>query len=227
MDAGTDIATVGGGIGAPLRGRDGPVTGDTGGMASSASSDGTAQLLLNLSAVGFALSEISIRVRSARSRRGRSVDHGSLIAVVVTLAVGALIAIWSAVRVPTALLPFPRTSYVVGLMIIWLGIALRQWAVWTLGPFFTVVVRVAARQTVVESGPYRWVRHPSYTGLLVTLLGLGVALGNWLSMLALVTVPVLGLVIRIRVEERELLSGLGEPYRRYCEQRKRLVPGIW
>ncbi len=91
------------------------------------------------------------------------------------------------------------------------GIALRQWAVWVLGRFFTVVVRVTAGQTVIDRGPYRWVRHPSYTGLLLTLSGAGVAFGNWLSILALIIWSALGLAIRIRVEERALLAALGEP----------------
>jgi protein-S-isoprenylcysteine O-methyltransferase Ste14 len=109
----------------------------------------------------------------------------------------------------------------------WLGVGLRQWAVWTLGRFFTVEVRVAPDQTVVDDGPYRWVRHPSYTGLLLSLVGLGLALGNWLSVLALAIVPSVGLVIRIRVEERELLVALGDPYREYAARHRRLVPGVW
>jgi protein-S-isoprenylcysteine O-methyltransferase Ste14 len=196
-------------------------------MVSPASTDSAAQMLLTVSAVGFALSEVSIRVRSAASPSGSRVDHGSIVAVVVTVAVGLLAAVWAADSVPAASISLPGASLVVGLALMWLGVILRQWAVWTLGRFFTVVIRVAAHQNVVETGPYRWVRHPSYTGLLMTLLGLGAALGNWLSVLALVMLPLLGLVIRIRVEERELLSGLGEPYRRYCERRKRLLPGVW
>lgn len=50
----------------------------------------------------------------------------------------------------------------------WVAVVLRLWAVWVLGPFFTVVVRVSDQQTVVDRGPYRWVRHPSYLGLLLT-----------------------------------------------------------
>jgi protein-S-isoprenylcysteine O-methyltransferase Ste14 len=88
-------------------------------------------------------------------------------------------------------------------------------------------LRVVDEQTVVDRGPYRWVRHPSYTGLLLTLVGLGLALGNWLSVLTLVVLPVAGLVVRIRVEERALLGALGEPYREYAGRHRRLVPGIW
>ncbi len=200
---------------------------DTGGMASLATANDAARILLDVSALGFAVSEVSIRLRSATNRGGSRVDRGSIVAVVVALVAGVLAAIWCAGNVPATAISLQWTAFVIGLVMMWLGVALRQWAVWTLGRFFTVVVRVAANQTVVETGPYRWVRHPSYTGLLLTLVGLGAALGNWLSVLALATLPTVGLVIRIRVEEREILAGLGEPYRKYAEGRRRLLPGIW
>src|SRR4051812_41085763 len=94
------------------------------------------------------------------------------------------------------------------------GVVLRQWSIVLLGQFFTVDIRVHAGQTVVDRGPYRWLRHPSYTGLIVTLLGLGLALGNWAAPALAVVVPIAGLVVRIRAEERVLLANLGEPYRR-------------
>jgi protein-S-isoprenylcysteine O-methyltransferase Ste14 len=96
-----------------------------------------------------------------------------------------------------------------------------------LGAFFTTDVRVRADQTVVERGPYRWVRHPSYTGMIMTFVGIGLALGNWASLAVLVVVPTAGLVLRIRSEERALLEGLGEPYRRFAASRARLFPGLW
>jgi protein-S-isoprenylcysteine O-methyltransferase Ste14 len=71
------------------------------------------------------------------------------------------------------------------------------------------------------------VRHPAYTGLILVFVGFGLALGNWASLLVAAVVPTIGLVYRIRFEERALLDGLGEPYRRFAEGRRRLVPGIW
>jgi protein-S-isoprenylcysteine O-methyltransferase Ste14 len=201
---------------------------DTVAMSSSASAGTATQVLLTASVVCFALSEVSIRVRSsAASSSSTRADHGSIVAVVLTLAVGVLVAAWAADSAPAAAIRNPMVAKGVGVALIGLGIALRQWAVWTLGRYFTVVIRVTADQSVIEKGPYRWVRHPSYTGLLLTLLGLGAALSNWFSVLALVILPVFGIVYRIRVEERELLRRLGESYRRYAARRKRLVPGIW
>ena len=72
--------------------------------------------------------------------------------------------------------------FVVGLVLMLLGIALRQWSVFALGSFFTVQVQVREGQTVVDTGPYRYVRHPSYTAIMLTFFGMGVALENWLSL---------------------------------------------
>ena len=117
--------------------------------------------------------------------------------------------------------------FVIGLVLMAAGVFVRQWAILTLGRFFTVDVRVHPDQTVVERGPYRWVRHPSYSGLLIFFVGLGLALNDWLSVIVLAILPAAGLIIRIRSEERALLTGLGEDYRRYAATRRRLFPGIW
>jgi protein-S-isoprenylcysteine O-methyltransferase Ste14 len=186
-----------------------------------------ARLLLQATAVAFTVSEVSIRIRSGRHTDGARLDRGSLVAVVLGIGAGVLTAAWCAVTLPSAAIPGRWLPLVAGVVLMWLGIALRQWAVLTLGNFFTVVVQVTSDQHVVDRGPYRWVRHPSYTGLLLTLVGLGAALGNWLALLALAVFPTAGLVIRIRVEETALLCALGEPYRSFAEHRRRLVPGLW
>ena len=147
--------------------------------------------------------------------------------MVAGVATGVLLAVWSAVAFTGLTIPGRWVPFGLGISMMWVGLALRQWSVRTLGRSFTVVVRVTEGQAVVDRGPYRWVRHPSYAGLLLTLLGLGLTLGSWLSVLALAVLPSAGLAVRIRVEERALLAGLGEPYREYAERRRRLVPGIW
>jgi protein-S-isoprenylcysteine O-methyltransferase Ste14 len=117
--------------------------------------------------------------------------------------------------------------FVVGLVLMATGIFVRQWAILTLGRYFTPEVRVRPGQTVVERGPYRWVRHPSYTGLLIFFVGLGPALSDWLSVIVLAVLPAAGLLVRIRSEERALVGALGEDYRRYAANHRRLFPGIW
>ena len=175
----------------------------------------------------FAVGEYALRIRGGLRKGGRRVERWSLAVVVATVGVGLVaglrLADWNAAEIGTA----RWVLFVVGLLLMAAGLVIREWAILTLGRFFTVDVRVHSGQTVVERGPYRWVRHPAYTGLLVFLLGLGLALTNWASLLVLALLPTLGLLMRIRSEERALLAGLGDDYRRFAETRSRLFPGIW
>jgi protein-S-isoprenylcysteine O-methyltransferase Ste14 len=174
-------------------------------------------------------------LRHARSRRrsgGRRMDRGTmpLIVVATGFGLGAALAVSTAVKAATVTPGIAAVRWVVfgvGVVAIVTGSLLRQWAITTLGRFFTPDVRVARDQLVVTGGPYRWVRHPSYTGFLLAVVGFGLALGNWLSILIVAVVPLLALVARIHVEEAALLSNLGEPYARFAAPRKRLVPGVW
>ena len=123
--------------------------------------------------------------------------------------------------------PIRWLCFVAGVTAIVLGSLARQWAISTLGRFFTLNVTISDEQRVVTSGPYRWVRHPSYTADLLAFTGIGLALGNWLALLAAAVLPLIGLLVRIRVEEKALFAKLGEPYRAYAQDRKRLVPLVW
>jgi protein-S-isoprenylcysteine O-methyltransferase Ste14 len=170
---------------------------------------------------------VRIRLRSRVKRRGSRLDP-TLLIVVAAVYGGVAGAFALAGSVHAAAFGEVRWPlFVVGLVLMGVGTAVRQWAVALLGRFFTVDVRVQPGQTVVERGPYRWVRHPAYTGLIMTFLGMGLALGNWASLAVLAVVPTAGLVVRIRFEERALLEGLGEPYRRFAASRPRLFPGLW
>ena len=161
--------------------------------------------------------------RSARHRR----DRGTRTLVALTLG-GALVAAVLVRRWIHALdTPAPYAFAAAGILTIWAGLAVRVWAVVTLGRSFSTFVHVDAGQPVVTSGPYRWVRHPSYTGLLLITLGFGLGIGNWLSVVVCVVVPLLGLLPRIAVEESELTRVAGEDYRSYQQATHRLVPGVW
>ncbi len=176
----------------------------------------------------FGLLEWRIRLRSRLNREGSRADQGSLAVVFVTAAAGLTGAFVLAVNLHAAAIPDGRWPiFVAGLVLMVAGVAIRQWSVALLGRLFTVDVRVHPGQGIVEAGPYRWVRHPSYTGLILTLLGIGLALGTWASLAVLAVLPTAGLVVRIHLEERALLKGIGEPYRRFAATRARLVPGLW
>ena len=80
---------------------------------------------------------------------------------------------------------------------------------------------------MVASGPYRFVRHPSYTGIAMVLAGIALASGDVWSLLAVAVLGGDGLAVRIRAEERQLTQALGAEYERFAAGRKRLVPGLW
>jgi protein-S-isoprenylcysteine O-methyltransferase Ste14 len=115
----------------------------------------------------------------------------------------------------------------VGLALMLAGIVLRGWSFLTLGDYFTFTVQVSDDQKVVTAGPYRLLRHPSYAGILLICIGVGLAGANWVGLAVLAFLPLALLLYRIHIEERALLTTLGERYRDYALGRKRLVPLVW
>lgn len=107
------------------------------------------------------------------------------------------------------------------------GLVIRWWAIVTLGRFFTVDVVIEKDHELVERGPFRFVRHPSYTGVLLAFLGWAITLWNWVAM-GIVLVPIfVAFVRRMKVEESALTEALGDQYREYMRRTKRLVPGVY
>jgi protein-S-isoprenylcysteine O-methyltransferase Ste14 len=118
----------------------------------------------------------------------------------------------------------PDWAFYLGIFLMFLGVAVRQWAIVVLGRFFSLTVQVAADHKVVDKGPYRLIRHPSYTGVLITFIGLGLAVQSWAALLVLLGVYTLSFGYRMRIEEKTLLSQLGNDYASYMKRTKRLVP---
>ena len=111
-----------------------------------------------------------------------------------------------------------------GIALMFAGIAMRQWAIAVLGRFFSTSVRAVEGHRIVEVGPYRVLRHPSYTGAIVTVVGIGLAGGSWEGVLAVLGLASLVYGYRIHVEERFLIEQFGAEYRAYRERTKRVVP---
>jgi protein-S-isoprenylcysteine O-methyltransferase len=125
------------------------------------------------------------------------------------------------------LLPWRDQLYAAGCGVFLGGLILRWYAIYFLGRFFTVNVAIAADHRVIQTGPYRWVRHPSYSGMLLMVLGLCLCLGNLASLLVMV-VPILGVTgWRMRIEEAALAQGLGDEYVAYMRRTKRLIPFVY
>jgi protein-S-isoprenylcysteine O-methyltransferase len=113
-----------------------------------------------------------------------------------------------------------------GVLMIFLGSLLRRYCWRTLGEYFTGDVRARADQPVIRSGPYRLVRHPSYTAAMMMFIGIGLALGSWLSFALLTVAAIATYSYRVAVEERVLLDTIGEPYGVYIKECKRFIPYI-
>ncbi|HEY1916576.1 MAG TPA: isoprenylcysteine carboxylmethyltransferase family protein [Streptosporangiaceae bacterium] len=129
--------------------------------------------------------------------------------------------------VPAAAIGDPVAGFVVGMVLLVAGVALRVWSFQALGRYFTFTVRTSPDQPVISSGPYRLLRHPGYAGGLLATIGIGVMWGNWLSLGVLAALSTLFIVWRIRTEERTLLASMAGRYGAYAAQHKRLVPLVW
>ena len=169
-------------------------------------------------------------VSSVTKNAGRNAqlhDRNSKFAVVGGIWIGTFIGFWLAFAARQFAISWDRTLlFAVGILLILAGVAFRWYAVRTLGRFFTLQVAIQPGQTVVESGPYRLIRYPSYTGSLMSLLGLGFVLSNWLSLVAVLLFTIIGYSYRIWVEEMTLVNALGEPYREYMKRTKRIIPFV-
>jgi protein-S-isoprenylcysteine O-methyltransferase Ste14 len=160
--------------------------------------------------------------------RSKTKDRGSFPLLLVFLYTALGLDFCFAFVLPQAAITWKRELvFFVGIGLMLAGIAFRYYAIATLGRFFTFNVAVHTGQTVIQSGPYRYIRHPSYTGALLTLIGVGLVLGNWAGLIALVGLMGCAYGYRMHVEEAALVEALGEPYSEYRRRTKRLVPYLF
>jgi protein-S-isoprenylcysteine O-methyltransferase Ste14 len=190
---------------------------------------GMTTLLLQILGLVWLASEIALNLFK-RARRGDAIvqDRSSITVLWGMVGVAFLAAILgqtvSSMRITTIPLPWLHGA---GIVLLIAGMWIRLLAVRTLGRFFDTSVAIQGDHRVVSAGVFRFVRHPSYSGLLLAFLGISLMFSNWLSIVALL-VPILpALLYRIRVEEKAMLSALGQDYREYQQSTRRLIPGIY
>jgi protein-S-isoprenylcysteine O-methyltransferase len=190
--------------------------------------DPVSRALFWLSFAGWIAIELAIWSRDRAKVNGRRDDRFSMVAIGISIGVANSLAFhaprnWHAAQIDAP----PHWLAAAGIVLIWAGIALRLWAVRTLGRFFRVTVTVQDDHRLVDTGPYRRLRNPSYTGALITMAGVGLAIGNWLSLAAMALIPILGFGWRIRVEEASLAARFGADYELYRGRRWALIPFLW
>lgn len=172
-------------------------------------------------------SECWIVLRRRSGVRADSRDAGTLRVLVVVIGASVLLAAGfdglDRVRFPRHL---QASLWWLGIALMLAGMPLRWWSIRVLARHFTVDVAIGPDHELVRRGPYRLLRHPAYTGLLMTFAGFALCLGNWLSLAAMVPV-VLAFLWRIQVEEGALSAAFPDGYRAYARSTKRLIPYLW
>jgi protein-S-isoprenylcysteine O-methyltransferase Ste14 len=163
------------------------------------------------------------------SRKAAAVqDRGSMGILIGLQWVGLALNFLLAWLFPSAAIPWQRTAlFLLGIMCMLLGVALRWYAIWMLGRYFTRDVAVSRDQPVVQHGPYRVIRHPAYSGTFLTMLGVGLVVTNWASLASLLICVFLGHLYRVWVEEKALIQTIGQPYIEYMQHTRRFIPKVF
>ncbi len=185
--------------------------------------------LVNYLSDGWVVFEIALIIRDLLQGKGKTgKDHGTryinLIAIFIAINAAGFLDNYSRFWFPGGR---TLTVYLIGFAILLCGVFLRVWAVVVLGNSFRTTVEVSNNQQLVQRGPYRFIRHPSYSGLLLICCGFGIADQSWLSLAIAIGLPLIALLYRIRVEEAALVSEIGPEYQEYQQHTKKLIPGIW
>jgi len=162
------------------------------------------------------------RLRYRGTVKARS-DRGSRMVIWLSIFVSIIIASYFGTNEIT---PLPESFLYIGIGLMAVGIAFRQWAILVLGRFFSTTVRIVSDQKLVTRGPYHVVRHPSYTGALLILLGLGLGSRTWAGTMIILALFGLAYNYRINVEEKALKAELGQAYTDYAKKTKRLIPFV-
>jgi protein-S-isoprenylcysteine O-methyltransferase len=177
----------------------------------------------------YVISEIGLGiVKRARNGESRVADRGSLALIWLVVSCSMFLAFSLKYSAPEyGFQSLAVFAAALGTALFFAGLAIRWYAIIYLGRFFTVNVAIASDHELIEGGTYRYVRHPAYSGALLAFVGLGLCIGNWVS-IAAIAIPILAVFLwRIQVEEAALLLGLGHQYRSYMDRTKRLLPGIY
>jgi protein-S-isoprenylcysteine O-methyltransferase Ste14 len=184
--------------------------------------------ILGLGYLGFELFILATRRGKLKARSAQSADRGTIYAAWALILGSCLIGFFLARHITVLNWPVHSPAIIsVAVLLELSGVALRLWAIRHLGRFFTVAVGIQQGHHVIQDGPYRFVRHPSYSGSLLALIGVGCLTFNWLGLILIAICTSLAYAIRIPVEEKALLTEFGAEYEEYAAHTKRMIPGIY
>jgi protein-S-isoprenylcysteine O-methyltransferase Ste14 len=186
-----------------------------------------ATIVFSIAIAVWVLFEYLMRMRQRSLLRGRAARDPSGVILAACLTASVVASIQLGQHGPL-LWPGGRLwPLVVGLVLLAAGVGLRAWSIAVLGRFFQYRIEVQPEHQVVTGGPYRYVRHPSYTGVALVVIGISLAAGDVVGLAAALLLSAAGLAVRIRAEERQLIDALGPEYEEFAAHRKRLVPGLF
>ena len=160
-------------------------------------------------------------------KHGKVRDRGSLIVLLIVIFASFWFAMAYGETHERNMFRGAHWIQIPALVLLAAGLAVRWTAVLTLGASFSTNVAIHAAQTLQTRGLYRWVRHPSYTGMLIIFTAVGLFERNWLSLAVLLVFPTAALLYRIHVEEVALTEAFGSDYVAYCQVTRRLIPGVY
>jgi protein-S-isoprenylcysteine O-methyltransferase Ste14 len=188
-------------------------------------------ILTIVSTATWGLMELCLLWRDRERRMGTTYrDQGTrslIIASVLSAFVISAFLAKAAGPYPVLRIPGEPWTAAAGLLLAWIGIAVRYRAVAELGESYRTTVEIDDDQEIVSSGSYKLVRHPSYAGLLMAAAGFGLAGYSWAGLVVCIVLPLSAMLQRIRVEENEMTEVLGDSYQSYRQHTKRLIPGLW
>ena len=184
--------------------------------------------LFNALIVIWATSEIWLGLRRRSGDHSRQRDGGTLRLLMVTIYLCVGLGVWLSYQQLLPISEPPRYALILtGMAMMIVGMLFRWWSIRVLAEYFTVDVSIRPDHRIVRDGPYRWLRHPSYTGALATFYGFALCLGDIAAALVVILPVTLVFLWRIRVEEAVLAQAFPDDYPAYTRQTKRLLPGIW
>jgi protein-S-isoprenylcysteine O-methyltransferase Ste14 len=184
------------------------------------------KFLLVVSAQWF-FSEIALARLTLLTENETDRDRSTLRIIWLTIFLSIFLGIFLS-NIQFGRLPIPANYlYYIGICCIVSGLMIRWIAILRLNKSFRVKVTVTDNQKLVTTGFYKFIRHPAYSGSLLSFLGLALVFNNWITAIVIFVPILFAFLYRIRIEEHVLHEEFGQQYQEYCDQSKRLIPGIY